>query len=233
MLRLLAIAALAMIALTVTSPGRSTALAQDAKFYTATYIEVGPLLAKVGAAALRADRNTGRKNPGNLHLDVFENLDRPNQFVILGAWTDQAAYDTYASSEHFKALSDKLQSMLVAPMDTRTHVAIAGSVAVAPDKSSRDAVVAITHVDVVPPEKDNAVAALKKLAEDSRQHPGNLQFHIWQQTNRPNHFTVIEAWSSRGAFNIHQMRNETREFRSKLASMTGALYDERLFRPFK
>jgi quinol monooxygenase YgiN len=216
MLRLLAIAALAMTAL-----GPSTAFGQNATFFTVTYIEVGPLLAKVGAAALRADRNTGRKNPGNVHLDVFENLDRPNQFVMLGAWTDKAAYDTYATSDHFLALNEKLKSMLVAPIDTRAHAAIAGSVAVAPDKSSRDAVVAITHVDVVPAQKDNAAAALKQLANASREHPGNLQFHVWQQTDRPNHFSVIEAWSSRGAYNVHQMRNETRDFSRARSTTTG------------
>jgi quinol monooxygenase YgiN len=44
---------------------------------------------------------------------------------------------------------------------------------------------------------------------------------------------VVEAWSNRGAFDVHQMRKETREFRTKLAPMTGALYDERLFKWLK
>jgi quinol monooxygenase YgiN len=228
MLRLLAVAAFAMTAL-----APSAAVAQNATFYTATYVEVGPLLAKVGAATLKAYRDPARKDKGAVHLDVFENIDRPNQFVVLGAWADQAAYDAHKASTHFKTLNEKLQSMLVAPTDTRQHTALAGSTAVAPDKSARDAIVAITHVDVIPPQKDNGIAALKQLAEDSRQHAGNLQFHVWQQVDRPNHATVIEAWNSRGAFNIHQMRSETRDFRTKLAPMSGALYDERLYKPLK
>jgi quinol monooxygenase YgiN len=226
MLRLLA---LAILALTATIP----AAAQNASFYTVSYIEVGPLLAKVGQNMLRSYRDTGRKDNGNVHLDLFENADRPNQLIVLGAWADQGAYDAHKQTENFKTLNEKLQSMLVAPVDTRITTALAGSVAVAPDKSARDAVVTITHLDVLPPQTDNGVAALKQLAEDSRQHPGNLQFHVWQQIDRPNHFTLIEAWSSRGAFNIHQMRAETRDFRSKLAPMSGALYDERLVRPIK
>jgi quinol monooxygenase YgiN len=228
MFRLLALAALAMI-----SSGPPAAFAQNATFFTATYVEVGPLLARVGASTLKAYRDPSRKDKGNVHLDVFENIDRPNQFVILGAWADQAAYDAHKEGANFKTLNEKIQSMLIAPLDTRRHTALAGSTAVAPDKSARDAVVAITHVDVIPPQKDNGIAALKQLAEDSRQHAGNLQFHVWQQVDRPNHATVVEAWNSRGAFNIHQMRNETREFRTKLAPMSGALYDERLFKPMK
>lgn len=228
MLRLLAIAALA-----VTSFGPSPALAQNATFFTVSYVDVGPILAKVGAAALRSNRDAGRKDKGNIHLDVFENAERPNQFIVLGAWTDQAAYQAYAASAHAQALNEKLQTMLVSPVETRLHIALSGSAAVAPDKSARDAVVAVTHVDVIASQTDNGVAALKQLAEDSRQHPGNLQFHVWQQTNRANHFTVVEAWSSRGAFGVHQMRKETREFRAKLAPMSGALYDERLLKPLK
>ena len=228
MLRLLALGALAVMSLTAPS-----AMAQNASFFTVTYVEVGPILGKVGISALHADRDAGRKEQGNVHLDVFEHAERSNQFVMLGAWTDQAAYDAYAASARYRAMAEKMQSLLVAPMDIRLNTALSGSVAVAPDKSARDAIVIVTHVDVIPPQKDNAVAALKQLAEETRAHPGNLQFHVWQQISRPNHFTVVEAWSSRGAFNIHQMRKETREFRDKLAPMAGALYDERIYKPLK
>ena len=70
---------------------------------------------------------------------------------------------------------------------------------------------------------------LKVLAEESRKQTGNLRFDVWQQVNRPNHFTVIEAWSNRGAFDLHQMQRPTKEFRGKHITMTGALYDERLY----
>jgi quinol monooxygenase YgiN len=231
MLRLLAFVALALVPLPLAAV--APASAQTANFYAVTYVEVGPLLAKVGQSLLKSYRDAGRKAKGNLHLDLFEDADRPNQFILLGAWADQASYDADKQTDQSKALNDKLQSMLVAPVDSRPSIALSGSVAVAPDKSARDAVVAITHIDVLPSETDNGVAALKKLADDSRQHPGNLQFHVWQQIDRPNHFSLIEAWSSRGAFNIHQMRNETRDFRAKLSKIAGALYDERLVQPIK
>ena len=51
MFRLFAFAGLAMTML------GSQALAQNAALYTVTYVEVGPLLAKVGAGALNAYRD--------------------------------------------------------------------------------------------------------------------------------------------------------------------------------
>ena len=92
---------------------------------------------------------------------------------------------------------------------------------------------AVTHVDVIPPEKDNGANALEQLADGSRRHAGNLQFDAWRQTNRPNHFTLVESWANRGAFDVHGMQKETREFRMRLGPMSGALYDERLYKALK
>jgi quinol monooxygenase YgiN len=50
----------------------------------------------------------------------------------------------------------------------------------------------VTHVDVIPPRKDDGVAMLRQLAADSRQREGNLRFEVVQQMNRPNHFTGVE-----------------------------------------
>ena len=91
--------------------------------------------------------------------------------------------------------------------------------------------IVVTQVDVTPPNKDNATNALEQLADQSRKHTGNLRFDVWRQDSRPNHFTVVESWNSRGAFDVHGVQAQTVEFRNKLATMTGALYDERLYQP--
>lgn len=224
MFRLFALAGLAM-----TLAGPSAALAQNATFFTATYIEVGPVLAKVGATALNAYREAGRKEQGAAHLEVLQRIDRPNQFVVLGSWADQKAYEAHAAGENTKKLNEKLATLLAAPTDTRQH----NGLSVAPAKPGKDAVFVVTHADAIPPQKDNAVNAIEQLADQSRKHAGSLIFDVWQQTNRPNHFTVVEAWTSRGAFDLHQMQKETRDFRIKFATMTGALYDERLYKALK
>lgn len=219
MLRFIALAGLAMA-------GSSPASAQHATLFTATYLEVGPLLTKVASSALHAYRDGGRKDKGNQGLEIYQRIDRPNQFVLLGAWADQAAFDAHKANEHSKKLNDKLSTLNAAPPDTRQN----SGLAVAPAKAGKDAIVVITHVDVIPTEKDNGANALEQLADGSRKHSGNLRFDVWRQSSRPNHFTVVEAWANRGAFDVHQMQKETREFRSKLGPMSGALYDERLYR---
>ena len=137
------------------------------------------MLAKVGAVALHAYRDAARKDDGQPRSAPAH---RPaNQFAVLGAWADQKAFEAHSAATHTKKLNEKLATMLAAPTDTRQHNALS----VAPAKSGKDAVFAVTHVDVIPPQKDNGAAALKQLADDSRQHSGNLQFDVWQQTNRP------------------------------------------------
>ena len=92
------------------------------------------------------------------------------------------------------------------------------------------AVVVVTHVDVPPPFKDTTVPMLQQLAEASRKDAGNKRFEALQQANRPNHFTVVEAWADRKAYESHVLADHTRQFRDKLGPMSGALYDERLFK---
>jgi quinol monooxygenase YgiN len=224
MLRLLGLGGVVALAAMAIAP--SAAAAGGATFFTVTYVEVGPLLAKVGAAALRAYREAARQDKGAVSLDVYQRIARPNQFAVLGAWTDEAAFAAHGAADHSRKLADKLATMLAAPVDTRTHAALS----VEAGKPGRDRLVVITHVDVVPPEKDNGANALEQLADQSRKQSGNLAFDVWRQSNRPNHFTVVESWANHGAFDLHQMQKETREFRSKLAPMSGALYDERLYK---
>ena len=63
----------------------------------------------------------------------------------------------------------------------------------------KGAIIVVSHVDVPPPRKDECIAALNPLAEASRKGGGNQRFEVVQQTSRPNHFTVIEAWKDRKA----------------------------------
>ncbi len=88
----------------------------------------------------------------------------------------------------------------------------------------------VTHVDVIPPQRENGTAITKQLAEDSRKEKGNLRFEAVTQVNRQNHFTVIEVWNDRKAALAHSMATHTRAFRDKLAPASGALYDERFYR---
>ena len=88
----------------------------------------------------------------------------------------------------------------------------------------------MTHVDVPPPKKDDCIALLKALADASRKETGMLRFDVFQQVSRPNHFSVVEIWKDQNAYEAHITAAHTRSFREQLTPMSGALYDERLYK---
>ena len=213
---------LAMAALGVTS----AALADNATFYTVTYIEVVTPASAQAAAAVRQYADATRKDAGAVRVESLQRIDRPNQFVVLAAWTDQKAFEAHQAAASTKELQGKLQPLLASPNDQRLHQGL--SVDTTTAKPGRGLYVA-THVDVIPPRKDDAVTALKQLAEESRKDGGHVRFDVVQQTNRPNHFTVVEVWTDRATFDAHAMAPHTKRFRTELAPMSGSLYDERLY----
>ncbi len=97
----------------------------------------------------------------------------------------------------------------------------------ASSKIGRGTVFVVTHVDVPPPRKDECVAALKALVADSRKEANAVRFEVFQQGNRPNHFSVVEIWRNQRAYDGHITAAHTKKFRDQLTPMTGALYDER------
>ena len=88
----------------------------------------------------------------------------------------------------------------------------------------------VTHVDVIPPQRENGTAIHQAACRRQRKEEGNLRFEAVTQTNRQNHFTLIEFWRDRKAADAHSVAGHTRAFRDKLAPATGALLDERLYR---
>ena len=195
--------------------------------YVVTYVEAKPTSRDEAAAALKAYRDASRAAPGNMRSIVVQRVRRPGQFVIAAAWKDKAAWDAHMGTEQTRAFRDRLAAIRSAPTDDRFHNSL--SVGPMDDPQVPGAVYAVTHVDVIPPRRDDAVAALKVLGAANRNAGGNVRYEVVQQTNRPNHFTVFEIWRTRDAFEANSMAAPQREFRDKLGSMTGALYDERLY----
>ena len=86
----------------------------------------------------------------------------------------------------------------------------------------------VTHVDVTPNYTDDATKALKEFAADSKKDSGVVRFEVLQQDSRLNHYTIVEVWQSRDAFEKHSAAEHTKRFREKLAPMLGSPFDERL-----
>jgi quinol monooxygenase YgiN len=210
---------------TAQAPAPPAVPADVSPLYVVTYVETKPSARDETAALLRSYREASRTTPGNLRSIVVQRPRRPGQFVVVAAWKDKAAWDAHVAAPATKAFREKLNALRNAPADDRFHNALS----VGPMEEAAGAVYGVTHVDVIPPQKDNALVALKALGEANRAAAGNVRFEIVQQTNRPNHFTVFEVWRSREAFDANSMSAHQREFRDKLAGMAGALYDERLY----
>jgi quinol monooxygenase YgiN len=215
----------ALVALTMAV----TPAAADQLFHTATYVEVVPGAASQAASLLRAYRDASRGDTSALRLEVLQRVDRPAHFAIVGAWKDAPAFEAHVTAEATRRLRDGLAPLLASPDDERRHHGLV--VAGAPAPAAAAGIYVVTHVDVIPPRKDDGVAALTQLATESRGDAGLVRFDVLQQTSRPNHFTVVEAWRDRPAADLHTAAPHTRQFRARLAPMSGALYDERLYAP--
>ena len=206
---------------------------QDETVYRVTYVEALPfdVSSPQSGVALQLEhyRDASRKEPGNVHFDVLTELGRPNRFVILEVWrntTSSDAHDKADSTAKFRQTMDKVQS---APLDMRANAALFA------DPQPRDfragTVYVITHVDVTGDHKDDAVALLRSMSDESTKDNGSQRYDVFQQKNRPNHFTVVEAWINRRAQADHTAAPHTRAFRGQLLPMQGALYDERVYVP--
>lgn len=214
--------------------GMSDARAQEATAYIVTYIETAPGMGGQAAQLVDQYAVAGRGAPGNRRFEALQRIDRPNQFAIVAAWKDQQAAQTYAASEASKQFHDKLQPLLSAPVDERPYsgVEVASNEAVGPITSApehKGAVYVVTHVDLIPPKKDDGLAALKEVSAPSRGEAGNLRYEVLQQNSRPNHFTVMEIWRNQKALEEHEVAAHIRKLRDLLLPMQGSLYDQRLY----
>lgn len=201
--------------------------AQNA-IYLATYVEAVPASVEAGRALLRQYREASRREAGNQRFELLQEIGRANRFVLLETWSDQSVLDAHKKAAHTTQFSDRIASILSSPNDERVNNPLYVGPADAPRAAG--AVYVVTHIDVIPPRKDDCVALLQDMAEASRKESSNLIYDVWQQPNRLNHFTVAETWKDDAALDAHQAAAHTRRFRAQLAPMAGALYDERLYR---
>jgi quinol monooxygenase YgiN len=227
LLLLASVAYVGTMSLPANSQSPPTPSVPEGPRYVVTYLEVSPTATADGTKAVRQFRDAVRAEPGNLRAEALQRLGQPYQLVLLEAWQDQTAADTHAHASSTLKFQEKIRALQNAPADVRIHFPL--SVGPLDAVHSGAAVAIVTHVDVIPPQRENATALVKQLAEDSRRDGGNLRFEAVTQVNRQNHFTLIEVWRDRQSAEAHSMAVHTRTFREKLAPASGALYDERLY----
>jgi quinol monooxygenase YgiN len=214
-----------VMALTAISP--ADAAQGSSAVFAVTYFEAAaPDITKV-AADVRQFVEASRKEPGNAGFEAFEEIGRPSRFAMFEGWHDKAASDAHNAAASAVAFRDKLQPLLVGPFEIRNFSGF--SVAGPNAHGGRGAVYVVTHVDVFPAGKDQAASLVTALAEAGHKMTGNLGFDVLQVDGHANHFTLVEGWRDRKAFDASLMAAPTRDFRQKLTPLEGALYDERLY----
>jgi len=216
-----------MLAAAMLGAGAATAMAQDAIIYGATYVEVAPGAISQATGLLKALATASRKEDGNLRFRVVQERERLNRFVVIEAWKDQAAFEGHRKGKPYAEFNEKLGAIRNAPPDERVHNTLAAAAQM--PAADRNAIWVVTHVDVPPPSKDACIAELKTLVEASRKDAGNAMFEVVQQTNRPNHFTVVEIWKDPRTFDAHGTAEHTKKFRAALGPMLGAPYEDRVY----
>ncbi len=95
----------------------------------------------------------------------------------------------------------------------------------APAQETSTPITTVIHIDVMPQFAPSAAVLLEQFRRDSLQDPGEKEFHVLQEIGRPNHFTLVEEWTDRKAYDI---ASHTRHFRDQLQPMLGSPFDERL-----
>jgi quinol monooxygenase YgiN len=162
-----------------------------------------------------------------LSFEVAQRILPANQFAIIEAWKDQAAFDAHQAAAHTMQANTALGPLLIAPIDTRvgTHMVSHGFQA-----APAGAIVGVSHVDVAPLKRDDGFAMLVKFTEASRKAAGNVRSYPMREKTRLNHFTVIEVWKDQASIDASETSEAAKDFRKDLQTMTGALYDRRWYK---
>ena len=105
---------------------------------------------------------------------------------------------------------------------------VVGNIAAQEPAKGGKSVYVVTHVDVTPNFTADATKTLRDFGTESRKDPGAVRFEVLQQDSRPNHYTIVEVWQTRQAFEAHSAMEHTKRYREKLQPMLGSPFNERL-----
>ena len=87
----------------------------------------------------------------------------------------------------------------------------------------------VTYIDVFPNFTDDTMKALRQFAADSRKDQGSVRFEFLQDVVRTNHFSIVEVWQNRQAYDAHLTQEHSKRFREKIQPGLGSPFDERLY----
>jgi quinol monooxygenase YgiN len=207
--------------------------AEEPALFVVQYVDVAPSAQAAAEASLRQARARGRKEDGNLRFEAYAEAGRPSRFAMVSLWRDQKAFEAYAASAGALQLRAALDPVRITAIDERQLSLLAGDLlGAAPRRAAAGAraLYVVTHMDSLPTFKDEAAAALKQLAAASGKDAGLVRYQVLVQTNRANHFELLEVWKDRASFDAHVTAPHTKQFRDAVQQGAGSPYDERLYK---
>jgi quinol monooxygenase YgiN len=98
----------------------------------------------------------------------------------------------------------------------------------AQESGTRDRIYVVTHVDVVPTEAAAGKKLLQQYVAETQKDKGAVRVEAYIQISRGNHFSLVEVWQNRQAFEAHEAAAHTKQFRAQIEPLLGSPYDELL-----
>jgi quinol monooxygenase YgiN len=197
--------------------------------YAITYLGISTDWTLQGSGLLKQYRDQSLKEPGVLEFAVMQEANRPDQFMIVEGWKDEAAFKAHAKGANASLFNFTLEAIRTYPPNQFVVHPFATAAA---KPAPAGAVHMIEHVDIIPPRLAEVQPALKALAEASQKEPHALRFDIYQvSAPRTNHFAIIGAWTDAMAYDAHEVSPQEKAFRAAtVAPVRGNLYDQRLYK---
>jgi quinol monooxygenase YgiN len=204
--------------------------------YAVTYLDVGTNAVAQGVDLIKKHRDAIRRDPANLEFTVLQETSRPNRFVIMEGWKDQAAFEAHDKGTAKSEFEGALKPIRNSPPDR--HMLQPYANAPSPATPAAGALYMVEHVDFLggdPAIAERAQPLVKALADSSKKEDGVVRYDIYRQPPpRINHYEVIAAWKDAKAFDTHETAPHTLQFRGATAQGGGAwranLYDQRLYK---
>jgi quinol monooxygenase YgiN len=224
-----------LIAATVVSAPAAFAQTAADGVYAVTYLDVGTTAVAQGVDLIRKLRDASRSEAANLEFTILQEASRPNRFVIMEAWKDQAAFEAHDKGSAKAEFEAALKPIRNSPPDRKMLQPYAN---VAARAAPAGALYMVEHVDFLGGDPAIAIAAaplVKALAEASQKEAGALRYDIYRQPPpRINHYEVVAVWTDAKAFDAHETATHTLQFRAATAQGGRAwranLYDQRLYK---
>jgi quinol monooxygenase YgiN len=204
--------------------------------FAVTYLDVAAGAVPQGVELIKRYRDLSGREDANLEFTVLQESSRPNRFVIMEGWRDQAAFEAHDKGAAKADFEGALKPIRNSPPDR--HMLQPFANAPARPMPAAGALFMVEHVDFLGGDPAIAAAAaplVKDLAEASQKEAGVVRYEIYRQPPpRINHYEVVAAWTDAKAFDAHETAGHTLAFRGATAQGGRAwranLYDQRVYK---